>query len=132
MQSLATSKRPVAALFFAASLGGVAAAALNPTVFTKPGPIAVKHGDDFLIAAPANPTTGYSWTVRVSDPYIVSAEGSAYQGTATVVPGAGGEQVFSFGAQHSGHATISLAYSRPWEKNLKPAKVLLFTVDVGK
>lgn len=126
------SWRLVVALFFAATLGGVAAAALSPTVFTKPGPIAVKPDDDFLIAVPANPTTGYRWSATVSDPKVVTAEGSAYQSPATVMPGAGGQQVFSLEAGHPGKATISLAYARPWEKNVKPAKVLLFTVSVAK
>ncbi len=120
------------ALFFAATLGGVAAAALNPTVFTKPGPIVVKPDDEFLIALASNPGTGYRWTATVSDAKVISSEGSAYQAPATVMPGAGGQQVFSFEAKHQGKATISLAYARPWEKNVRAAKVLLFTVSVAK
>ncbi len=120
------------ALFFAATLSSGGTAALSPTVFTQPGPLAVKPDDDFLIALASNPSTGYRWSATVSGSKAVTAKGSAYQSRAPGMPGAGGQQVFSFQAGHAGTATISLAYARPWEKNVKPIKQLFFTVSAAK
>ena len=119
----------IPALAFCAS---TATAAIYPKVVTGSGGVALKPDDDFLVALPANPTTGYSWTVRVSDKNIVSAEGSAYKSPTGKAMGAGGEQVFGFEAVHAGSATITLEYRRPWEKGTKAAQTVTIRVQVAK
>ena len=115
---------------------GVAAPALadtdtvNGTVFTS-SPISVKVGQDFIVALPGNPTTGYSWTAKPSSPTIIS-EGSAYERTPSAKPmmGAGGQQFFVFEVSKAGTGTITFSYARPWQKGVKPARTMTFNVTV--
>jgi len=107
-------------------------ATLSGNVYTDPGkPISVTKDTDVLIALPSNPTTGYSWTARVSGA-AVSNGGSAYQAhpAAAGMTGAGGQQIFEFEAEGAGTATVTFTYARPWEKGAKPAKTLVFHITV--
>ena len=122
--------RAAMALAFVGVATSMAAAALYPSVLTAPGSVSVKPDDDFLIGAPANPTTGYTWSVSVSDPKVLGFKGSAYQRPASATLGAGGQTVFAFEAAHAGVATITLSYRRAWEKNLKAVRTMRFTVTV--
>lgn len=114
---------------------GAAAPALadtyNGTVFTS-SPVSVKAGQEFLIAIPSNPTTGYSWTAKSSSG-VVTVWGSAYQGpaaTAKPMVGAGGQQIFVCEANKAGTAQITFSYARPWQKGMKPARTMTFAVTV--
>jgi len=114
---------------------GAAAPALadtyNGTVFTS-SPVSVTAGQEFLIAIPSNPTTGYSWTAKSSSG-VVTVWGSAYQGpaaTAKPLMGAGGEQIFVCKANRPGTAQIMFSYARPWQKGVKAARTMTFAVTV--
>jgi inhibitor of cysteine peptidase len=114
---------------------GAAAPALadtyNGTVFTS-SPVSVTAGQEFLIAIPGNPTTGYSWTGKSSNG-TVTVWGSAYQGPsagANQRMGAGGQQIFVCKANNPGTAQITFSYARPWQKGVKPARTMTFTVTV--
>jgi inhibitor of cysteine peptidase len=103
----------------------------NGTVFTS-SPVSVKAGQEFLIALPSNPTTGYSWTGK-SASGIVTVWGSAYQGpaaSAKPLMGAGGQQIFVCAANKAGTTQITFAYARPWQKGAKPARTMTFAVTV--
>ncbi len=93
--------------------------------------ISVAKGSDFLVALPSNPTTGYSWTARVSNGSVEN-EGSAYlaQPVARGVVGSGGQQIFSFEGSAAGAATITFSYARPFEKGTPAAKTVVFHVTV--
>lgn len=106
----------------------VAAETVNGTVFSS-SPAAVKVGQDFLIALPANPTTGYSWTAK-SGSSAIMVEGSAYQPSAAGkgMMGAGGQQIFVLEATRAGTATVIFSYARPWQKGMKPARTMTFTI----
>jgi inhibitor of cysteine peptidase len=109
------------------------ARALQPhtPVFTDAGQVvAVEAGDDFFIALPSNPTTGYTWTQLLGDGKILAYEGNVYQPPSAGLMGAGGEQLFIYHANRSGSTTISFAYARPFEPNAPPAKSLTFSVTV--
>jgi inhibitor of cysteine peptidase len=73
---------------------------------------------------PANPTTGYSWTVNESTGLIVNEQ---YE--ATPVPegwvGGGGYQYYSLTAEKAGTYTFKAVYSRPWETDAEP----IYTID---
>lgn len=119
----------------ALALGACAApawAGLFPHVLTASGTVTVKPDDDFLVALPANPTTGYSWAATVSNAKVVTADGAAYRAPASKAMGAGGEQVLAFEAQHPGTATITLSYRRPWEKSTPAAQTVTIVVRVSK
>lgn len=103
----------------------------NGTVFTS-SPVSVTAGQEFLIALPSNPTTGYSWTAKSSSG-AVTVWGSAYQApvaTAKPLMGAGGEQIFVCNANKPGTAQITFSYTRPWQKGVKPARTMTFAVTV--
>ncbi len=100
----------------------------NGTVFTS-SPVAVKVGQDFLIALASNPTTGYSWTAKTTGS-AVAVEGSAYQPSGAGKMGAGGQQIFIVQALKAGSATITFSYARPWQKGVKAARTMTFAITV--
>jgi inhibitor of cysteine peptidase len=100
----------------------------NGTVFTS-SPVTVKVGQEFLIALPGNPTTGYSWTGKSANANV-TVWGSAYQGKPLM--GAGGQQIFVCAANKVGSGQITFSYARPWQKGVKPARTMTFTVTVTK
>jgi inhibitor of cysteine peptidase len=92
--------------------------------------IAMKVGQSLAIRLPANPTTGYSWTLA-DKPELLPLRKSEYVAGAGKdgAMGAGGTQVFGFAAADSGTATIKLNYRRPWE-NDPPARSFTVTVNI--
>lgn len=102
----------------------------NGTVFTS-SPISVKAGQEFLIAVPSNPTTGYSWR-GISNNGNVTIWGSAYEAPGSKLMGAGGQQIFVLLAKSPGTATVTFSYARPWQKGVKPGRTMTFTVTVTK
>lgn len=107
-----------------------AADTYNATVFTA-SPVSVKLGQEFLIALPSNPTTGYTWKARASN-NVVTVYGSAYQAPTRRAMGAGGEQIFVSAANRPGTSQVVFAYVRPWQKGVKPARTLTFSVTVTR
>jgi predicted secreted protein len=107
--------------------GDDAPAAQAPTVYHKGDDISVKEGDEFVIALPANPSTGYAWTA--GDNPDVTFE-SSHQTQGGNQPGAPGTQELSFRADHAGQSTLVLAYSRSFEPGVPPAKTAKFPVTV--
>jgi inhibitor of cysteine peptidase len=120
-------------ILFAFALAAPAIAdPVNTTVNTDPSQtVTVKKGQEFLIALPSNPTTGYSWTAKPSNA-DVSVFGSAYQAkpAGRTIVGAGGEQIWVFEAMQAGTAKVVFSYSRPWLKNTLPARTQSFTIKI--
>jgi len=113
--------------------GALPARALQPhtPVFTDASqPVAVQAGEEFFIALPSNPTTGYTWTQSVADGKIVAYEGNVFQPPSSGTIGAGGQQLFIYHANRSGTTSIVFGYARPFETNAAPAKSLTFAVTV--
>lgn len=92
--------------------------------------ITVHPGEDFFIALPSTPSTGYSWTQTTADLNIVSYSGNVREPAPQAVPGAPGQQIFIFHANRSGATTIVLNYSRSFEPDAAPAKSLTYAVTV--
>ena len=126
----------IAALAVAAAgiaAGALPARALQPhtPVFTDASQaIAVQAGEEFFIALPSNPTTGYTWTQSVADGKIVAYEGNVFQPPSGGAMGAGGQQIFIYHANRSGTTPIAFAYARPFENNVAATKTLTFSVAV--
>jgi inhibitor of cysteine peptidase len=123
------------AIILALAMASVAvpAYALNlvPHVFSIPSVVAqVKTGDDFIIALPSNVTTGYSWTQKIADANVMTAEGSTYLNPASARAGKGGQQLFVFHATAAGTTSVTFSYARPFEAGTPPAKSVSFTVTV--
>ncbi len=90
--------------------------------------LVIESGSSWTILLPSNRTTGYSW--RLADlPNSASVEsvGHNYQAGAAGLPGAGGEEGWTFHAVRQGESTLDFTYARPWEKN-NPARTL--SVDI--
>jgi inhibitor of cysteine peptidase len=131
-----TNRSRAAALGLLAALLPVLASparALQPhtPVFTDAAaPVVVSAGEEFFIALPSNPTTGYTWTQSIGDGLVLAYEGNVYQAISGGMMGAGGQQIFIYHANRSGSTSIALRYGRPFEPNAPPAKSLTFNVTV--
>ena len=100
-----------------------------PTVYHQGDDISVQPGDEFVIALPANPSTGYAWTAG-DNPDVMFVSSHQVQGGSQ--PGAAGTQELTFRAEHSGDSTLELACSRSFEPAVPPAKTAKFPVTVTK
>lgn len=95
--------------------------------------VTLKVGDTMSIALDSNPSTGFSWQLRVSDEKVVQAVGEPQFDLGpnkTPMPGAGGTETFNLRAVGAGTATVTLVYVRPWETTVTPTPNDTFTVQV--
>jgi inhibitor of cysteine peptidase len=107
--------------------GDDAPATKAPPVYHQGDDISVSEGDEFVVALPANPSTGYAWTAADnSDVAFVSS----HQVAGGNQPGAPGTQELAFRADHSGESTLEFAYARSFEPGVPPAKTADFPVTV--
>jgi inhibitor of cysteine peptidase len=92
----------------------------------------VDRGTTLVVRLPANPSTGYSWSLVTSGGSVLS------QGEPTLVPdapadervGAGGTESWSFTAQSRGEQELRFEYRRAWERDTPPAKSLKYSIRV--
>ncbi len=89
-------------------------------------------GGILTITLESNITTGYSWNenATISDRTVVNQTSHKYQPPANQIPGAGGQEVWTFTGLAPGNATISMEYKRPFEPNNPPANTFNVTVIV--
>ena len=71
----------------------------------------------FTITLPANPTTGFSWTVKSYDKEYFKLAKKEYLPSEPKRIGSGGSSLFTFDVQKvfDGKQAITLVYARPWE-----------------
>ena len=73
----------------------------------------------FVVTLPANPTTGYQWTVTNYDKKIFMMIGSKFLGSRTRLMGAGGQMTFTFarvkGKSYPKSTQLLFTYARSWE-----------------
>jgi inhibitor of cysteine peptidase len=85
----------------------------------------------FVLILPANPTTGYQWTVVRYDKNLLTLSASTYEKPKKNLMGAGGEMHFTFSLQKGknfpANTEIQLKYARSWE----PKSATLKTVKVN-
>ncbi len=82
--------------------------------------IQVAAGDRFALELAGNPTTGYTWQVRIDGQHL-DLLGQEFEPGGVGV-GAGGKEVFLFRALASGETEISCDYRRPWDKESHDSK----------
>ncbi len=94
--------------------------------------ISAKAGETFTIELEENPTTGYQWSVTVSDETVVALDKDEYvpDDTTGDIAGSGGTRVLTFKAVKAGDATIDMVNERNWEPGPDGEK-LQFTVNVS-
>jgi inhibitor of cysteine peptidase len=93
--------------------------------------ITVDFGDTFSIQLESNPTTGYDWTVSISDKDVVSLVGNEYlpEPVDTTIVGSGGVNVFTFKGLEKGSAVVTLIYERSFEED-SAIETLVYNVTV--
>jgi inhibitor of cysteine peptidase len=107
--------------------GDDAPASNNPGVYHEGEDVSVAEGDEFVVALPANPSTGYAWTVG-ENPDVAFV--SSRQVSGGTEPGSPGTQQLTFRGSHAGASTLALAYARSFEAGVPPAKTAKFAVTV--
>ena len=140
--------KPTLALAFAAAAFALAACSSNPAAdpFNR-RPIVrntdasidgqselVKRGDTIAVHLDATPSTGYRWELtRLAGASVVQVGLPDYQPeTSAGVPkvGAPGHTTFRFRAMQPGTSSIDLAYRRPFEPGVPPARTIRFEIAV--
>jgi inhibitor of cysteine peptidase len=91
--------------------------------------VAINAGEFFTISLPSNASTGFAWAGLVPSGSPVEQIDHKYlEGQA--MPGAAGQEVWTFKALKAGTTTIKLEYSRPWEGGEKAVRTLTINVTV--
>jgi predicted secreted protein len=92
--------------------------------------ISLREDQTLILSLPANPSTGYRWDVVKTDQLIVTRnqEGESQFLPASDQPGAVVYQVLRFKALAEGQNTLTLAYRRPWLRDVPPLRT--FSVNV--
>lgn len=105
---------------------------LFPSLFPKNNLDAdyVAEGKSLVVNLDSNPTTGYTWSVEISDESVICFVKSAYTQTGSGM-GAGGRDSFRFVGLSEGEAQIDFAYSRQWTED-PAANTAQFNVSVDK
>lgn len=135
---MSTSMRRLVPVLAAAALLAAAVPALAGDV-VKVGQnangktVRLDVGDTLVVSLAGNATTGYEWTVAAIDLKVLKPAGKQYvpKKVAPGIVGAGGTYVLRFRAAAAGKTALKLAYARPWEKGVKPARTFSLTVAVG-
>jgi C1A family cysteine protease/predicted secreted protein len=90
--------------------------------------IELREGQVLVVSLESNLSTGYMWEVEEADETIVRQTGKIefeLESHALGAPdllGAPAKQILRFEAVAAGQTTLRLAYHRPWEKDVEPAR----------
>ena len=93
----------------------------------------VERNQTLVVTLEANITTGYRWEPVAGFTPVLAQVGTAdyvARSGAAPVAGAPGDMTFRFRAQAPGTTTLELAYRRPFETNVAPAKTVRYDVTV--
>ena len=98
-------------------------------MFHQGDSIAVSLGEEFVVALPATPSTGYPWTAaRNPDVTFVST----HQVAGGPEPGAAGTQELTFVGWQPGDSQLVLTDARRFEPGAPPANTANFPLRVSK
>ena len=80
----------------------------------------------------SNPTTGFQWTesAQISDRTILKQTDHKFVPPGGDIPGAPGQEVWTFETLKEGTCSVSMEYSRPWEGGEKGEWTFNLTVVV--
>ena len=96
-------------------------------------PVALVQNQTLVVTLESNVTTGYRWEALPGFAPVLSElptpDYSARPGDAAAV-GAPGDMTFRFRAERPGTTTVELAYRRPFEPDVAPAKTVRYDVTV--
>jgi predicted secreted protein len=93
--------------------------------------IAVSEGSFIELWLCSNPSTGFEWEeAALSDASVLKETDHEFVAPDSAKEGAAGQEHWTFEATGSGHCTVSLLYSRPWEGGEKGAWEFKLDVQV--
>ncbi len=119
------------ALLLAFILLGCAGVSANNNYGKDDRDIIAHAGKTFTITLEENPSTGYAWTVDISDKTVVSLENEEYRQEpgSEDIAGAGGLKVLTFKGLKKGTAAITLVYERGFEEG-SATDTLIYNITV--
>ncbi|MFW5438617.1 protease inhibitor I42 family protein [Paenibacillus apiarius] len=105
----------------------------SPVVLVADKVNSVKTGQFFSVNMEENTSTGHSWSYATDQNGIklVAEKSQKPKQGEPFALGAGNEKTWTFKATKPGTYTLTFTYSRPWEKEQKPAQMLTYTVKVN-
>jgi inhibitor of cysteine peptidase len=109
--------------------GDDAPAAQAPKVYHQGDSIDVAVGEEFVVALPATPSTGYTWTAA-GNPDVTFVSTHQVQGGSQ--PGAAGTQEMTFEGRQAGESQLVFTYARSFERSEPPAKTAKLPLTVTK
>ncbi len=98
-------------------------------VYHRGDSIDVAVGEEFMVALPATPSTGYEWTAA-GNPDVTFV--STRQVAGGSQPGAEGTQEMTFTGRQAGESKLVFTYARSTEKANPPAKIARLPLTVTK
>ncbi len=93
--------------------------------------VRLKLDEQIIVTLVGNPSTGYSWEVMPADRAVVAQQGEPEFKAESDLLGASGKISLTFKAVAEGQQALTLAYRRPFEKDVAPEKTIAFVVVVG-
>jgi inhibitor of cysteine peptidase len=100
---------------------------------TDQKPMHVGVGKPFVVTLPSNQSTGYQWQLaKPLDEACLKLVGTEYKVSVANKPGAAGNEQWKFQPVAEGKTEIQFKYVRPWEKDVAPARLTNFVVQVVK
>lgn len=94
------------------------------------GTIELEVGDEFELALPANPSTGFTWVFGPFDANVIEQiDGETYEAESDAL-GAPGTLTYRFAARAEGTVVLTLTYEREFE-DVEPEDTFTLTVNVG-
>jgi inhibitor of cysteine peptidase len=109
--------------------GDDAPATKVPVVYHQGDSIDVAVGEEFVVALPATPSTGYTWTAAGNPDVTYVSEQQVAGGSQ---PGAEGTQEMTFEGRAAGESQLVFTYARVTEKADPPAKTAKLPLTVTK
>ncbi len=86
-------------------------------------------GDTIVISLAENPTTGYSWNMKLGKGLKLVKTSYEPDDTSGELVGAGGVRTWRIEATTAGEHTVSGVYERPWETGEPAAQTFTLTVN---
>ena len=76
-----------------------------------------KQPQTFTLVLPANPTTGYEWSLTQTPPLLDAQSEYVPDPAAAGLAGGGGAETFLLTANKAGETALVFTYARPWESS---------------
>ncbi len=93
--------------------------------------VQLKLGETLMVTLEGNPSTGYSWEVVPAEQAVVAPQGEPEFKAESDLLGASGKISLTFKVVAEGQQMLTLAYRRPFEKDVAPEKTVTFALVVG-